>query len=136
MGVRIWKDWEALGLDTCKLFYSGAAPIAHEILKYFIGLDIVIHEGYGMSETTGPHCLMLGEKPKLGCVGQTCIGAETKLINQDIDGSGEICMRGRNIMMGYLNREDKTTEDIDSDGWVHSGDIGSMDTEGYIYITG
>ena len=89
-----------------------------------------------MSETTGPHCLMVGDIPKLGCVGKAIAGVETKLINEDIDGNGEICMRGRNTMMGYLNRADKTTEDVDDDGWIHSGDIGSIDLEGYIYVTG
>lgn len=130
------KVREALGLDRCRLFCSSAAPVGHETLKFFLGFDIVIREGYGMSETAGAHCVMVCDKPKLGCVGQTYAGAETKLTNQAVDGNGEICMRGRNLMMGYLNREDKTTEAIDNDGWLHSGDIGSMDPEGYVYITG
>ena len=130
------KVLEALGLDRCRLFLSGAAPITPETLKYFLGFDIIIHEGYGMSETTGCHCVMLGDEPKLGCVGRTITGSETKVINTDAHGNGEICMRGRNIMMGYLNREDKTREDIDDEGWVHSGDIGTIDSNGYVRISG
>ena len=72
----------------------------------------------------------------IGSVGPTMPGCETRLANKDADGNGEICMKGRNLMMGYLNREDKTTEDIDQDGWLHSGDIGSIDANGFIFITG
>ena len=89
-----------------------------------------------MSEVTGPQSIMTGNKPKLGSVGPTLPGCQTKLANTDVDGSGEICMWGRNLMMGYLNREDKTTEDVDQDGWMHSGDVGTIDAEGNIYITG
>ena len=71
------KVREALGFDRCRLFISAAAPIGQETLKYFLGFDIVIHEGYGMSETTGPHCLMVGDIPKLGCVGKAIAGVET-----------------------------------------------------------
>ena len=130
------KVLQALGLDRCRLFLSGAAPIGQETLKYFLGFDIIIHELYGMSETTGVHCVMVGDKPMLGCVGKSVPGAETKLVDMDADGNGEICMRGRNTMMGYLNREDKTTEDVDDEGWIHSGDLGSMDPEGYVSVTG
>ena len=128
---------QALGLDRCRFFMSGAAPIRPETIKYFLGFDIIIHELYGMSETTGVQCVMFGDKPKVGCVGKTVPGAETKIDDMNDPGeNGEICMRGRNIMMGYLNREDKTTEDVDDEGWVHSGDIGSIDSEGYVSITG
>ena len=130
------KVREALGLDRCQAFYSGAAPIQQETLKYFLSLDMIVHELYGMSEITGPQSIMTGGKPRLGSVGITMPGTATKLINKEMDGRGEICMQGRNLMMGYLNREDKTTEDVDKDGWMHSGDVGTIDSEGYIYITG
>ena len=129
------KVTEALGLDRTKQFVSGAAPLGEETLKYFMSLNIVIQEAYGMSETTGIHTGMLG-KPKINSVGRAVPGAEIKIIGEDSKGEGEICMRGRNTMMGYLNREDKTTGDVDAEGWIHSGDVGSIDDDGYLYITG
>ena len=130
------KVREALGLDRCLSFYSGAAPISGETIKYFLSLNIVVHELYGMSEVCGPQSLQTGPRTVVGSVGPTMPGCETMLANKDADGNGEICMKGRNLMMGYLNREDKTTEDIDRDGWLHSGDIGSINADGYIFITG
>ena len=127
---------EALGLDRCTAFYSGAAPISAETIKYFLSLDIIVHELYGMSEITGPQSIQTGPKAVIGSVGPTMPGCETRVDNADVNGNGEICMKGRNLMMGYLNREDKTSEDIDKDGWFHSGDIGSIDGNNCIHITG
>ena len=126
------KVLEALGFSKCRIFWSGAAPLRPETLKFFLGFDIVIHEVYGMSETTGVHTVMKGEEAKVGVVGTTIPGCETKVL----ENGGEICMRGRNTMMGYLNREDKTKEDVDEEGWMHSGDIGSIDADGILGITG
>ena len=125
------KVLEALGFSKCRIFWSGAAPLRPETLKFFLGFDIVIHEVYGMSETTGVHTVMKGEEAKVGVVGTTIPGCDTKVLED-----GEICMRGRNTMMGYLNREDKTKEDVDEEGWMHSGDIGSIDADGILGITG
>lgn len=63
-------------------------------------------------------------------------GCRVKLVNQDADGIGEICLWGRTIFMGYLNMEDKTCEAIDSEGWLHTGDMGRLDADGFLYITG
>ncbi len=59
-----------------------------------------------------------------------------RFFNADEKGEGEICMWGRNVMMGYINREDKTNEDIDEEGWLHSGDLGFQDEEGFVFVTG
>ena len=109
------KVREALGLDRCKSFFSGAAPISPETIKYFLSLNIVVHELYGMSEVCGPQSIQTGAKTRVGSVGPTMPGCKTKIANKDVDGNGEICMKGRNLMMGYLNREDKTTEDRTSE---------------------
>ncbi len=61
---------------------------------------------------------------------------ESRFSEPDEKGVGEICMWGRNVMMGYINREDKTTEDIDEEGWFHSGDLGFQDEDGFLHITG
>lgn len=130
------KVKEALGFDRCVSFFTGAAPISHDVLKYFLSLDIVIHELYGMSETTGPHTVGFYGNRKLGSTGRLLPGCKNRLAEPDEKGQGEICMWGRHVMMGYLNREDKTSEDIDEEGWMHSGDLGKMDSEEFLFITG
>lgn len=130
------KVREALGFDRTVSFFVGAAPISVDCLKYFLSLDMVIHDLYGMSETTGPHSISYYNARKLGSVGKILPGCKNRLADQDDKGEGEICMWGRHVMMGYLHREDKTSEDIDEEGWMHSGDLGKMDTEGYLSVTG
>jgi len=131
------KVREALGLDRCRAFFTGAAPLAMDTYKYFLSLDMVVNDVYGMSETTGPHHVKLdGKASRLGSCGPNVPGTKTKLVNKDDAGNGEVCMFGRNIMMGYLNKEEKTNEEIDSEGYMHSGDVGSMDNDGYLWITG
>ncbi|CAL4103577.1 unnamed protein product [Meganyctiphanes norvegica] len=126
----------ALGLDRCKLFLSAAAPIAPEIVKFFHALDIPLTEIYGMSESTGAHTLGVENAFKYGSAGSTIDGYKTKIHEPDADGNGEICMDGQNVMMGYLRKEDKTTEAIDESGWLRTGDIGRIDTDGFLFITG
>ena len=130
------KIREALGLDRCVQFYSAAAPLGRETMKYFMSLNIVIQELYGMSETSGPHLVTHPGNVKLGSVGTVMESCKIRLANPSDDGEGEVCMWGRNIMMGYMDREDKTTEDLDPEGWLHSGDLGTMDKDGFHFITG
>ncbi|GLE00245.1 hypothetical protein PINS_up008972 [Pythium insidiosum] len=123
---------EALGLDQCWACYSGAAPISREIVEYFGSLDIHIYEFFGMSECTGPQAYSNLGVWKIGSVGQTMPGVETRI---DSD-SQELLMRGRHVMMGYLKSEPQTRATIDPDGWLHSGDCGELDADGFIRITG
>lgn len=125
-----------LGLDRCHLFLSGAAPIAPEIVRYFHSLDICLTEIYGMSESAGPHTTGVENAFKLGSAGRTIPGCSTKIITPDAEGNGEVCMVGRNISMGYLLNEEKTHEAIDDEGLLHSGDIGKIDPDGFLFITG
>lgn len=125
-----------LGLDRCDLFLSGAAPIAPDIVQYFHCLDIPLTEIYGMSESTGPHTIGMEKAFKIGSVGRTVPGCYTKLDKPDMEGNGEVCMGGRHVSMGYLRMEDKTHEAIDDEGWLHSGDIGRLDSDGFLFITG
>lgn len=74
--------------------------------------------------------------PSTPSSGKVVPGCRVKLVNEDAEGTGEICLWGRTIFMGYLNMEDKTREAIDKDGWLHTGDVGRLDADGFLYITG
>ncbi|XP_033218872.1 very long-chain-fatty-acid--CoA ligase bubblegum-like isoform X1 [Belonocnema kinseyi] len=126
----------ALGLDRCRIFVTAAAPLGNDVKKYFMSLDMPIMEAYGMSECSGAHALSTNNRYRLGSVGPTLKGFGTKLDNLDNTGEGEICMGGRHVFMGYLNEPEKTKEAMDVNGWLHSGDMGRLDGNGYLYITG
>lgn len=138
LGKKIYycKVKEALGLDRCHAFLTGAAPTSMQVLKYFLSLDIQLWNLYGLSETTGCLSFSSNGKCKLGRAGQVVPNGRVLIQNPDEDGNGEICYRSRSVMMGYLNREDQTTKDIDPDGYLHTGDVGIVDEEGFIKITG
>jgi long-chain-fatty-acid--CoA ligase ACSBG len=121
-----------LGLDQCRVCCTGAAPIAPETLHYFAQLDIQILELYGMSECCGPQTMNTHDAWKMGTCGRSLPGTELMLA----EGTGEVCYRGRHIMMGYMKNAEKTAETIDDDGWLHSGDIGTVDSDGFLSITG
>jgi len=121
------KIKETLGLDRCILQASAAAPITQETIEFFQSLDIPVYEIYGMSECTGPQTLSFDGQHRSGSAGKSIPGSEIKIGNPDRDGNGEICFRGRHIFMGYMHNESRTNEAIDSDGWLHSGDVGKLD---------
>ncbi|MFN3254147.1 MAG: AMP-dependent synthetase/ligase [Ilumatobacter sp.] len=116
-----------LGLDQTEICITGAAPIPPEILEWFRTIGVPLTEGYGMSETTA--VLSWAAKPKPGCVGTAATGVEMKIAED-----GEVLARGGNMFSGYLGLPDKTAETIDDDGWVHTGDIGELDDDGYLRI--
>ncbi|XP_066941588.1 long-chain-fatty-acid--CoA ligase ACSBG2-like [Macrobrachium rosenbergii] len=130
------KIKKALGLDRCKIFISAAAPISNEILRYFHSINVPLTEIYGMSESCGPHTVGVETAFKIGSCGRTPPGFYTKLLDKDKDGNGEICMNGRHISMGYLHMEGETHEAIDDEGWLHTGDIGHLDLDNFLFITG
>ncbi|XP_059345670.1 long-chain-fatty-acid--CoA ligase ACSBG2 isoform X3 [Ammospiza nelsoni] len=130
------KVRKAIGLDRCTKCYTGAAPITRETLEFFLSLNIPVMELYGMSESSGPHTISLPHAFKLGSCGKVLSGCHTLIHKPDMDGIGEICFSGRHVFMGYLNMEDKTREAIDEDGWLHSGDLGKHDKDGFLFITG
>ncbi|XP_064619094.1 long-chain-fatty-acid--CoA ligase ACSBG2-like isoform X2 [Lineus longissimus] len=130
------KARKALGLDRCKFMYSGAAPIAKETVEYFLSLNLPLLEGYGMSESTGPHTACLPGANRIASCGRDMVGFTTSLADADKDGNGEICMSGRHVFMGYLNMEEKTKETLDEMGRLHTGDVGKKDKDGFLFITG
>ncbi len=125
------KVRKALGLDRCRLAVSAAAPIAHDTLEYFMSMGIPICEIYGMSECTGPATVTTMQNFKFAKAGFCIKGGELRIADD-----GEILVRGRHIFMGYLNDAKATQEAIDSDGWLHSGDIGEIDADGFLSVTG
>lgn len=154
----------ALGLDECKFCVTGAAPITLETLNYFGSIGMTINEVYGMSESTALATWSLERRHVHQSCGFAVPGTQVKIFNtegntkkqiapcKDIHNpteqeQGEICFRGRNVMMGYLGNPymgadhmqemvEKTQESIDSEGWLHSGDKGCMDINGMFRITG
>ncbi|OWK12437.1 hypothetical protein Celaphus_00003277, partial [Cervus elaphus hippelaphus] len=130
------KIKNSLGLDHCRIFISGAAPLNKETSEFFLSLDIPIGEVYGMSESSGPHSISTSENYKFLSSGKIVAGCKNMLYQPSKDGVGEICLWGRHVFMGYLEQEDATMEAIDKEGWLHSGDLGRLDNQGFLFITG
>jgi long-chain acyl-CoA synthetase len=119
---------EMLGLDQVISAITGAAPIPVEILSFFRALGVPLAEIYGMSESSGPMTFDAVEV-RIGTVGRAIPGCEVKLAED-----GEVICRGGNVFRGYLNDPEKTADALDDDGWLHSGDIGELDDDGYLRI--
>ncbi len=117
-----------IGLDECEFAVTGAAPIPAEMLSWFRAIGIPLSEIYGMSENSGP-MTWTPVRVKAGTVGPAIPGCEVKLAED-----GEICCRGGNVFLGYLKDPEKTAEALDEDGWLHTGDIGVVDDDGYYRI--
>ncbi|XP_035251951.1 long-chain-fatty-acid--CoA ligase ACSBG1 [Anguilla anguilla] len=135
-GLVLQKLRAELGFSRCLKFFSGAAPIARETVEFFLGLNIPLYEAYGMSESTGPHFMSGPKAYRLQSCGKVVPGCKFKLADTDAVGIGEVCLWGRNIFMGFLNMEDKTRETLDEHGWLRSGDLGKVDEDNFLYITG
>jgi long-chain acyl-CoA synthetase len=119
---------ELLGFDQTITAISGAAPIPLEIFQFFCSLGVPLAEIYGLSECSGPMTFDAVEiRP--GTVGRALPGCEVKLAED-----GEVICRGGNVFRGYLNDPAKTADALDADGWLHSGDIGEIDDDGYLKI--
>ena len=118
-----------LGLDEAEVVSSAAAPLPPEVAAFFSGLGMKILDIYGMTETTGAFTTNTPEAFKLGTVGRPYPGMEVR-----IAGDGEILVRGPLTTPGYLNRPDLTADLIDGDGWLHTGDIGKLDDDGFLSV--
>jgi long-chain acyl-CoA synthetase len=109
---------------------TGAAPIAPEILEFFYACGVPVLEGYGMTETSTVATVNSLDDFRFGSVGKALPGQEVRIADD-----GEILLRGPNIFQGYYKNEDATRETL-GEGWLHTGDLGSMDEDGFVYITG
>lgn len=132
----ISKVKTAMGFDRCLTFSSGAAPMCNETKKYFMSLDIPIKEMFGMSESSGGHSFAPLDAPNFATIGRGFPFTLTKIRQPDENGEGELLIKGRHVMMGYLDDVDKTYETIDDEGWLSTGDLARIDSDGFIYITG
>ncbi|XP_070495383.1 very long-chain-fatty-acid--CoA ligase bubblegum-like [Chironomus tepperi] len=130
------KIKEAIGFDRIKMLVVGAAPADIETKKYFCSLDMPLVDLYGMTECTLVHCMSRPDYPNMESVGPSLPGTQLKISNPDENGQGEVCLKGRNIFMGYNNDPQKTLETFDDDGWLKTGDLGYTDDNGYLYLTG
>ncbi|NOJ46658.1 AMP-dependent synthetase/ligase [Bradyrhizobium archetypum] len=119
-----------LGLDRCRLAFTGAAPIAPDLIRWYLALGLDMREVYGQTENCGVATIMPPDRIKLGSVGKAAPWGEVAISPQ-----GEILIRGDFLFMGYLNQPEKTAETIDAKGWLHTGDVGSIDNEGFVRIT-
>ena len=114
-----------------KLALTGAAPISQDVLEFFDACRVLVLEGYGMTETTAAATLNTQHGFRFGTVGRPLPGTEVS-----IAADGEILMRGPNIFAGYFRNDDATRETMTNDGWLRSGDLGSIDEDGFVRITG
>jgi long-chain acyl-CoA synthetase len=119
-----------IGLDRCKMALTGAAPIAPDLIRWYMALGLDMREVYGQTENCGVATAMPGDCIKLGSVGKAVPWGEVAISPQ-----GEILIRGDFLFLGYLNQPEKTAETIDAKGWLHTGDVGTIDNEGFVRIT-
>ena len=120
----------AAGFSNTRFAISGAAPINPDILQLFQQLGIPLFEGYGMTENTAGATLNYHGNNKIGSVGRAVIDTEVKIASD-----GEVLIRGDHVMKGYYNNQEATDETI-IDGWLHTGDVGKIDDDGFLFITG
>lgn len=118
----------AVGLDQCQFAITGAAPIPADVLRWYRGIGVPLSEIYGMSESSGP-MTWTARRVKPGTVGPPIPGCDVRLA-----ADGEIICYGGNVFQGYLKDPVKSRESLDSEGWLHSGDIGEIDEDGYFKI--
>jgi len=127
---KVLSKIRALFGDRLRLATSGAAPINPDILRFFDAAGVLVLEGWGMTETSTAATISTPEEFKIGTIGKPFAGCEVKIAED-----GEILVKGPNVFQGYYKNEDATREAI-VDGWLHTGDLGGIDKDGFITITG
>jgi len=120
-----------LGLDRASILLSGSAPLDKDVHSFFVGMGLDLIEAYGLTETCPGLTGNLPGKIKVGTVGPALPGVTIKIADD-----GEILAKGPNITQGYLNRPEATDAAFDDEGWFHTGDLGAVDSDGFVTITG
>lgn len=124
-----YKLRERLGFERCRMAISGAAPISPDVLKYYHGIGVPLRQVYGQTEGGGPTCVHQGNVIVPTNVGPPLPGVEVRIAED-----GEILVKGGNVFMGYFRNPEATAETL-VDGWLHSGDVGAFDEQGFLSIT-
>jgi long-chain acyl-CoA synthetase len=127
---QLFKNVRAIFGGRVRQAVSGAAPIAKEILEFFYGCGVPVLEGYGMTETATVATYSTIENHRFGAVGRLLPGVEGRIAED-----GELLLKGANIFQGYYKNADASFGAI-IDGWLHTGDLASIDEDGYVFITG
>jgi len=124
--VRKW-----CGIHRARYLYTSAAPISPSLIRWFFALGIPMFEAWGLTEGGGTATQNRPGHVKLGTIGKAAPGVEVKVDPQ----TGELLIRGKCVFIGYLNLPERTAEALDKDGWLHTGDVGTVDAEGFFKIT-
>ena len=133
---KVFKEiYDNLG-GNIRIIVSAAAPIDKKVGNWLEDIGIMFLQGYGLTETAPIAALTPEYKPMVGSAGKAIVQAEIKVDNPNENGEGEIMIKSPTLMLGYYEDEKATKEAIEPDGFFHSGDVGYIDNEGYIYITG
>ena len=134
-------NFESTDLSSIKMLVCGAAPVPESLLTLYSKREINFCQGYGLTETSPFASLLTPEwaTSKLGSAGQAAFYSDLKIVNENNEElapmeHGEICISGANVMKGYWNRPEATAKAIDDKGWFHSGDIGYLDEDGFLFI--
>ncbi len=131
LGLLVVRKLQRLGGGRIRLLVSGGAPLDRRLARIIRNLEFNLIEGYGLTETSPIVCAAMPDEVRVGTVGKPFPGVEVR-----ISESGEILVRGPNVMKGYLNKPEETARAIDPDGWFHTGDLGRFDDRGNLIITG
>jgi long-chain acyl-CoA synthetase len=120
-----------IGIHRARFLVTGAAPISPDLVRWYLALGVPMLEVWGMTETCGASTGVPATKMKPGSIGPAASFNEVRLD----PATGEILVRGKNVFAGYLNLPEKTAEALDADGWLHTGDVGVVDSDGFYRIT-
>ncbi len=130
-GLALNNVRKLIGIHRARYLITGAAPISPDLVRWYLALGVPMLEAWGMTETCGLSTAIRPQHLKLGSIGTPAPYNEVRIAPD----TGEIWVRGPNVFKGYLNLPDKTAEAIDAQGWLHTGDVGTVDDEGFFRIT-